>query len=48
MAKRARIKNPKKLIKEDRGFGRKINYKPWLKFQDVSSDGFHSKGSIFD
>lgn len=44
MAKRARITNPEKWIKEGRGSGRGINYKPWLLIQDVSSDGRSTRG----
>lgn len=39
MAKRKRILNINKMIKEGRGQGRGVEYKPWIKIQDVPSLG---------
>lgn len=39
MAKRKRIINVGKLLKEERGTGRGKQYKPWIKIQDVPSLG---------
>ena len=39
MSKRKRTSEIEKWIKEGRGSGIGINYKPWLKIQDVSSLG---------
>lgn len=39
MSKRKRITQIEKWIKEGRGSGVGIDYKPWLKIQDVSSLG---------
>lgn len=39
MSKRKRIENVEKKIKDGRGQGAGVDYKPWLKIQDVSSLG---------
>lgn len=39
MAKRKRILNIHKMLKEGRGAGRGKQYKPWIKVQDVLSLG---------
>lgn len=39
MSKRKRTSNIEKWIKEERGIGNGPEYKPWLKIQDVSSQG---------
>lgn len=39
MAKRKRVQNIDKFIKEGRGQGQFENYKPWLTIQDVPSLG---------
>jgi len=43
LAKRKRLTNVEKLIKEGRGLGIKENYKPWIRIQDVPSTGRSSR-----
>ncbi len=39
MSKRKRISEIEQWIKQGRGTGIGVDYKPWLKIQDVSSKG---------